>query len=97
MKQFSQFILSFIVVGLIYTVLVKPFFTDDTGTVTLYKDSVIIPNARLLIATFNSDEKALGGNSLQYNWENCQLASQLFQQQPDAKTRFWCEKGAYKE
>ena len=91
MKQFSQFILSFIVVGLIYTFLVKPFFTDDTGTVTLYKDSVIIPNARLLIATFNSDE------NVQYNWNNCQLASQFFQQQPDAKTRFWCEKGAYKE
>ena len=32
-----------------------------------------------------------------YNKENCDLAASLFQNQPDVKTKFWCEKGRYRE
>ncbi len=32
-----------------------------------------------------------------YNWQNCLTAAHLFITQPDVKTRFWCEKGSYKE
>ena len=64
---------------------------------TLYKDSVVIKNARILIATFNSEEKAWGDGVFDYNWQNCLTAAHLFMAQPDAKTRFWCEKGSYKE
>jgi hypothetical protein len=46
---------------------------------------------RLRIATFDASEKE------QYNRENCDIARKLFQNQPDIKTRFWCEKGRYKK
>lgn len=32
-----------------------------------------------------------------YNSENCNLAAELFQKQEGIKTRFWCEKGAFKK
>lgn len=41
---------------------------------------------RIHVATFN----AVDGES--YNRENCELAQQLFQAQPEVETKFWCEK-----
>ena len=67
----------------------------ESDIATLYKDSVVIRNARILIATFDSREKKYLGTTFDYNWENCITASILFMSQRDAKTRFWCEKGSY--
>ena len=64
---------------------------------TLYKASVVIENARILIATFNSSEKKWRGTTFEYNWENCLTAARLFRSQPGARTTFWCEKGEYRE
>ena len=63
----------------------------DAVTYTLYRNSVVLENARLHVATFD----AVDGE--QYNSENCQAARDLFQQQPGVKTRFWCEKGRFRQ
>ena len=61
---------------------------NDMAT-TLYRTSLIIENARMHVATFNTDQGE------EYNWGNCLIAAKLFQSQPDVKTYFWCEKGEY--
>jgi hypothetical protein len=48
-------------------------------------------NMRIHVASFN----AVDGEA--YNRENCELAQQLFQTQPEVKTKFWCEKGTFKK
>lgn len=58
---------------------------------TLYRNSITDANMRLHVATFNSAD----GDA--YNTENCKLAAELFQGQPEVKTRFWCEKGRFKK
>jgi hypothetical protein len=58
---------------------------------TLIRNSVLNENMRLHIATFDTN----AGEA--YNWENCQLAAKLFQAQPNVTTRFWCEKGKFKD
>jgi len=70
---------------------------DEASTETLYKSSVVIENARIHIATFDSAEKRWRGTVFDYNWANCVTAAKLFQNQPDTRTRFWCEKGRYRE
>ena len=70
--------------------------TNENEIATLYRSSVVIKNARILIATFNADIKS-GGGTFAYNWENCQIAATLFQRQGGVKTQFWCEKGPYKK
>ena len=70
--------------------------TNDNEIATLYRSSVVIKNARILIATFNADINSRGG-PFAYNWENCQIAATLFQNQGGVKTQFWCEKGPYKK
>ena len=70
--------------------------TNDSEIATLYRSSLIIDNARLHIATFNAAETS-GGGGFAYNWENCQLAAKLFENQRGVKTKFWCEKGPHKE
>jgi hypothetical protein len=62
----------------------------DAVTYTLYRNLFVIPDARLHVATFDSTDGA------QYNSENCLLARDLFQQQPDIRTTFWCEKGKFR-
>ena len=69
---------------------------DENIVATLYRSSVAIENARILIATFNAD-KASGGDGFAYNWGNCLIAADLFQNQDGVKTRFWCEKGQYRK
>ena len=70
--------------------------TNDNEIATLYRSSVVIKNARILIATFNADINSRGG-PFAYNWENCQIAATLFQNQGGVKTPFWCKKGSYKK
>ena len=64
---------------------------SDAAVYTLYRNSVAIENAKLHVATFDAaaDE--------QYNSENCQAARDLFQQQPGVRTKFWCEKGRFRQ
>jgi hypothetical protein len=55
---------------------------SDATVYTLYRNSVVIENARLHVATFDT------ADGEPYNSENCQAARDLFQQQPGVKTRF---------
>jgi hypothetical protein len=65
--------------------------SSDSKTFTLYRNSVTDENMRVHVASFNaSDGEA-------YNKGNCEQAQQLFQAQPGVKTKFWCEKGAFKK
>lgn len=59
------------------------------GTFTLYRSSVLDQSARVHVSTFDAADGA------DYNRENCELASQLFQAQPGVMVRFWCEQGIY--
>ncbi len=47
---------------------------------------------KIHIATYDSNE---GKNLKNYNKENCETASELFQNQEGSITNFWCEKGRY--
>lgn len=64
---------------------------QEGDTFSLYRNSILDPNMRLHVATFDSAD---GAN---YNSENCSVAAQLFGAQPGVKTRFWCEKGRFKK
>lgn len=57
---------------------------------TLYRNSVADEGMRVHVATFDVEGTA------EYNQKNCERARTLFQQQPDAQTRFWCEKGFFR-
>ncbi|GAB5502232.1 MAG: hypothetical protein Pyrs2KO_08870 [Pyruvatibacter sp.] len=61
---------------------------DSTGSevYSLYRGSVV-SDLRIHVATFDADE----GNS--YNFNNCQVAADLFEKQPGVVVRYWCEKG----
>jgi hypothetical protein len=65
--------------------------SSGNDTFTLYRNSVMDENMRIHVASFN----AVDGEA--YNRENCELAQQLFQTQPEVKTKFWCEKGTFKK
>ena len=65
-------------------------WTLDRTTFTLYRNSVTDSAMRIHVATFDANETDA------YNNENCGQAQTLFQQQPDVKTKFWCEKGPYR-
>lgn len=64
--------------------------SQDQGTYTLYRSSILGDGQRVHVATFNAKD---GGN---YNLENCTLAAELLGKQPSIETKFWCEKGAFK-
>lgn len=72
-------------------------FGDSDEVATLYRTSVVVPDARYHIATFDADDKKTGSTRFAYNFENCQIAAELFQNQPGVKTKFWCEKGYFRE
>lgn len=63
---------------------------DTKDVYTLYRTSVIVQNARIHVATFDSSDGE------KYNSEECFHAVDLYQNQPNVLTRFWCEKGLYK-
>jgi hypothetical protein len=63
---------------------------------TLYRSAVPLPGAelpllRIHIATFDAE-----GNGPGYNFENCNIAADLFSQQPGVVVRYWCERGLYR-
>ena len=65
---------------------------QDFAVVTLYRNSPVDSTMRLHVATFDAVE-----TSPTYNSINCQLAAQLFQDQPGVTpVRFWCEPGRYR-
>jgi len=66
-------------------------FGCDGSTYTLYRNSILDPKMRIHVASFDTAQ------SSDYNHENCQLAADLFVAQPNVKTRFWCEKGPFRE
>jgi hypothetical protein len=58
---------------------------------TMYRSDLADPKKRIHFATFDASE---GEKS---NAANCELASNLLQNQPQNRIRFWCEKGKYKD
>ena len=64
----------------------------DSGTFTLYRNSVIDRSMRIHVGTFDAAD---GGEK--YNSGNCDLAATLFASQDSVKTRFWCEKGIFRK
>jgi hypothetical protein len=67
-------------------------YASDSGAVSLFRNSLVIENTKIHIATFDANEKAWQGSRFDYNMENCQTAAKLFQAQIGVKTKFWCEK-----
>ena len=60
--------------------------TAEGDTYTLYRSSVVLPNARIHVATFDAKE------SEAVNRENCDIARDLFAKQPGVVVRWRCEK-----
>jgi hypothetical protein len=58
---------------------------------TLYRTSTVEGVRRIHVATFDAAANE------EYKVENCQLAASLFQAQPGIATKFWCEKGRYRQ
>ena len=63
----------------------------EGSVITLYRSSVVNPEFRNHVATFDAADGA------EYNLGNCQLAARLFLAQPEVKTLFWCEPGRFKK
>jgi len=92
--------ISLIVVFFFIGLFVYYFFDRSDTTFTLYRNSALLngENMRIHIATFDASEKSFWGERNDgYNKGNCDLAASLFQQQPGVKTKFWCEKGAFRK
>ena len=68
----------------------------DGDVYTLYRAGVGMPNLRVHVATFDSDDSKTEQFKT-YNQDNCQTAMKLFQSQPNATVRYWCEKGRLKK
>ena len=64
---------------------------SDDKVYTLYRSSMAKGALRVHVATFDADEPA------KYNRGNCEIAKQLFQNQPGVNVRYWCEKDYYKK
>ena len=63
--------------------------TPADGNFTLYRNSAIDANMRIHVASFDAADGA------KYNNENCNVAGELFKNQPGVTVRYWCEKGRY--
>jgi hypothetical protein len=66
--------------------------TAEDEVYTLYRNSVTALGMRIHVATFDATKSGEG-----YNFENCNVAADLFRQQPGVLTRFWCERGRYRK
>jgi hypothetical protein len=62
------------------------------STYTLYRNGVANDTLRIHVATFDSKEEQES-----YNHDTCEQARELFQLHPSAVSRYWCEKGSFKE
>jgi hypothetical protein len=63
----------------------------DPSVYTLYRNSILFPDLRIHVATFDAQE------GTEYNRTNCELARGLFQQQPGVSVQYWCEPGRFEE
>jgi hypothetical protein len=63
---------------------------SDNEIFTLYRNSLSDGNLRIHVATFDAKDGE------EYNKGNCDQAQLLFQNQPEVKTKFWCEKGSFR-
>ncbi|HAB39392.1 MAG: hypothetical protein HOI86_05020 [Tateyamaria sp.] len=70
---------------------------NEANVATLYRTSAAVDNARIHMATFDTNVKKNNGSVFDYNWENCQIGAELFQGQSGLKVEYWCEKGFYRE
>lgn len=61
------------------------------STYTLYRNGVANDSLRIHVATFDAKD------GVEYNHDNCEQARELFQVQPSTRSRYWCEKGRFKE
>ncbi len=64
---------------------------SESESFTLYRNSIMDENMRIHVASFNATDGEI------YNKGNCEQAQLLFQAQPGVKTKFWCEKGAFRK
>jgi hypothetical protein len=87
--------------GSVFLILAMVFFlpssvgaASEDDVATFYRTSPVIENARIHIATFDTGQ---GKDNFKYNWKNCMYTAKLYQAQPGILTKFWCEKGFYKE
>lgn len=78
-----------VLLGMVLVAADSALSADVSETVTLYRNSLLDRDIRIHIATFDASE----GRA--YNSENFELAAELFEAQPDVRTRFWCEPGRY--
>lgn len=65
--------------------------SDDVFT--LYRSSALRNGQawRLHVATFDAKD------GKEYNQGNCEIARELFQNQPNVTVHYWCEKGYFKK
>lgn len=68
---------------------------DDNEVATLYRSSLIGDDIRYHIATFDAKLKTNDGR-FDYNWKNCLIARDLFQNQLGVTVKYWCEKGYFR-
>ena len=73
-------------IGIVSTLLLASCEYEGREVYSLYRGSVF-GDLRIHMATFDADE---GDN---YNFNNCQIAADLFQKQPGVIVPYWCEKG----
>ncbi len=79
----------------IFSFLSSPSWGDDDEVATLYREDYSQPHVHYPIATFDAPQKTRDGR-FAYNWGNCQIARDLFANQPLVTVKYWCEKGRYK-
>ena len=82
---------NFIGIILFFLIILASGCSSDNEAFTLYRNSVTDENMRVHVASFNTADGEV------YNKGNCEQAQLLFQAQPNIKTKFWCEKGAFKK
>lgn len=76
---------------------VTAYALSDNEIATLYRSSSNIENARFHVATFDATERTFNGTTFDYNWSNCQIAAEPFQNQSGVAVKYWCEKGAFRD
>lgn len=64
---------------------------DSSSTYTLYHNGMFNDSLRIHVATFDAKDGP------EYNHDTCEQARELFQVQPATRSRYWCEKGRFKE
>ncbi len=69
--------------------------SDDKEVATLYRSSLLGDDYRYHIATFDAKDKTKKGR-FDYNWKNCLIARDLFQNQIGVEVKYWCEKGYFR-